>query len=208
MGVGTPTRAHEFRHRLGGVVEHLLHYRPAGARTIHIKGNHEEFLLRALAADPGVLHPWLDYGGRECAQSYGLDPRRLLALEEKEAAALLREHVPDAHRRFVESFADSFRFGDYLFVHAGIRPGVPLEEQQPSDLRWIREPFLGDTADHGFVVVHGHTIVEQVEQRPNRIGIDTGAYGGGPLTALAIEGTERRLFQAHAGRSDVVVATL
>ena len=190
------------------VVELLRTYAPAGIRPVFIKGNHEEFLLRALAGDAGILPQWLEYGGQECAQSYGLDPGRLLALEEADAAVLLREYVPEEHRRFLDNFADTFRFGDYLFVHAGIRPGVPLEMQVPADLRWIREPFLRDAADHGFVVVHGHTIVDTVQVRPNRIGIDTGAYGGGPLTALAIEGTERRLIQAEAGSSNTVTTTL
>ena len=90
-------------------------------------------------------------------------------------------------------------FGDYLFVHAGIRPGVEFDQQQQSDLRWIREPFLFDDTDHGFVVVHGHTIRDEVEERPNRIGIDTGAYRSGVLTALAIEGTDRWLIDTRNG---------
>lgn len=191
-----------------GVVELLRTYAPPGIRTVFIKGNHEEFLLGALAGEPGVLHPWLDYGGRDCAQSYGLDPGRLVALEEADAAALLRQHVPETHRKFIDGFADTFRFGDYLRVHAGIRPGVPLEQQVPADLRWIRDPFLSDTAYHGMVVVHGHTIVDEPQIRANRIGIDTGAYGGGPLTALAVEGEERRLIQVGSDMADAVVTTV
>jgi serine/threonine protein phosphatase 1 len=94
--------------------------------------------------------------------------------------------------------ADTFKFGDYLFVHAGIRPGVDLEAQVSKDLRWIREGFLEDRSDHGVIVVHGHTIVEDVEEHPNRIAIDTGAYRTGVLTALALEGTERRFIQVRA----------
>ena len=101
--------------------------------------------------------------------------------------------IPGEHVEFLETFADSCRFGDYLFVHAGIRPGVEVDQQSQADLRWIREPFLFDDTDHGFVVVHGHTISDEVEERPNRIGIDTGAYRSGVLTALAIEGTDRWL---------------
>jgi len=93
--------------------------------------------------------------------------------------------------KFLESFVDTCRFGDYLFVHAGIQPNVPIDEQLQSDLRWIREPFLMDDTDHGCVVVHGHTISEAVEERENRIGIDTGAYRTGVLTALAVEGRDR-----------------
>jgi serine/threonine protein phosphatase 1 len=91
----------------------------------------------------------------------------------------------------LETFADTFRFGDYLFVHAGIRPGIQVAAQAKQDLRWIRDPFLDDHTDHGFVVVHGHTISETVEERANRIGVDTGAYRTGVLTAMAVEGEQR-----------------
>ena len=108
---------------------------------------------------------------------------------------LLREAIPLSHRKFLAGFSDSISFGDYLFVHAGIRPGVGLSEQSQSDLRWIRDPFLDDPTDHGFVVVHGHTISNTVDVAPNRIGIDTGAFCTGVLTALCIEGPNRWLLQ-------------
>ncbi len=92
---------------------------------------------------------------------------------------------------------DTFRFGDYLFVHAGIRPGIPIDEQSRRDLRWIREPFLTDGGAHGFIVVHGHTVSTGVDERSNRIGIDTGAYGSGVLTALIVEGENRRYLSAR-----------
>ena len=104
---------------------------------------------------------------------------------------MVRDIIPKKHEDFLKSFADTCRFGDYLFVHAGIRPGVGLEQQSQNDLRWIREPFLFDQTDHGLIVVHGHTIASNVEERSNRIGIDTGAYRSGVLTALAIDGGER-----------------
>jgi serine/threonine protein phosphatase 1 len=122
-------------------------------------------------------------------------------MEDEEAIDAIRAKVPRAHREFLEHFADTFAFGDYLFVHAGIRPGIAVEEQDRHDLRWIREPFLGDTKEHGFVVVHGHTIVPEVDQRPNRIAIDTGAYHSGVLTALGIEETERWLLSTANGDS-------
>jgi len=108
---------------------------------------------------------------------------------------------------FLKTFVDTFRFGDYLFVHAGIRPGVELHEQRQSDLRWIREPFLLDETEHGFVVVHGHTISSEVEERTNRIGIDTGAFATGVLTALAIEGRERWYLDTRAPAETAVPAT-
>lgn len=175
-----------------GVIERLRTYKRPGVRPIFLTGNHEEYFLRVLAGETGVLDNWLLYGGKQCVQSYGVDLDRLAALPEDQALEMVRLQVPEAHRAFFESFGDTFRFGDYLIVHAGIRPGLDLTHQSVADLRWIRDPFLSDNADHGFVVVHGHTIVDEVELRPNRIGIDTGAYRSGVLTALVIEGDERR----------------
>jgi serine/threonine protein phosphatase 1 len=177
-----------------GVVERLRTYAaPGDTRTVFLGGNHEEVLLRMLAGERKILPSWLKFGGAECARSYGIEPEALSRVEEGAALDIVRAKVPRAHREFLESFGDTFRFGDYLFVHAGIRPGIGVEEQNVSDLRWIREPFLTDAKEHGFVVVHGHTIVPRVEERPNRIAIDTGAYHSGVLTALAIE-EERRWF--------------
>ena len=176
-----------------GVVERLRTYRNPDAKLIFLGGNHEEVLLNILAGKPGVLPSWLKFGGAECAASYGIDTSELARVHEEIAIEMVRARVPRAHREFLENCADTFRFGDYLFVHAGIRPGIAVDEQSRDDLRWIRDPFLSDAKEHGFVVVHGHTIVSQVEERPNRIAIDTGAYYSGVLTALAVE-DERRWF--------------
>ena len=181
-----------------GVLERLRTYARDGVRTVFLTGNHEEYFLRVLRGEQSVIRSWLTYGGKECAQSYGIDPAELAAASEEEAVRLIRSRVPASHRSFLASFGDTFRFGDYLVVHAGIRPGLALENQSTDDLRWIRDPFLTDSGDHGFVVVHGHTIVDEVEQWPNRIGIDTGAYRTGVLTALVIDGPERRLISARA----------
>jgi serine/threonine protein phosphatase 1 len=174
-----------------GVVERLRTYRPEGATPIFLGGNHEEVLLRILAGERKILPKWLKVGGAQCVRSYGIDPDALSKLSEPLAIATVQQHVPDEHRDFLESFGDTFSFGDYLFVHAGIRPGVGLDDQTRMDLRWIREPFLSDAKEHGCVVVHGHTIVPQVEERHNRIAIDTGAYLSGILTALGIEDRQR-----------------
>ena len=173
------------------VIERLRTYRRHGVRTVFLLGNHEEVLLRILAGDASLIAKWRWFGGAECLQSYGVNPKQLSALNDEEALELVRQAIPREHVQFLESFHDSCRFGDYLFVHAGIRPGVDLGAQSQNDLRWIREPFLFDETDHGFVVVHGHTITPDVDERPNRIGIDTGAYRTGVLTALAIENSER-----------------
>jgi len=174
-----------------GVLERLSTYRPPFATPVFLMGNHEEFFLNVLDGDVDTVGNWLTYGGRELAASYGISDGWLLNASPQAVAREVYRRVPAAHRDFVRGFGDSFRFGDYLFVHAGIRPGVALEDQSPRDMRWIREAFLDDRSDHGVVVVHGHTIVEQVEERSNRIGIDTGAYHTGVLTALGIENTER-----------------
>jgi serine/threonine protein phosphatase 1 len=160
-------------------------------------GNHEEVLLRILKGESELITKWRWFGGAECLASYGVDRERLAALSDEEALPVVREAVPKTHVEFLESFDDSCRFGDYLFVHAGIRPGVEIDQQKQSDLRWIREPFLFDETDHGFVVVHGHTIRPEVEMRPNRIGIDTGAYRSGVLSALAIEGSDTWLLDTR-----------
>jgi len=182
-----------------GVVERLRHYRPQGARTIFLAGNHEEVLLRILGGDASIVRSWLNFGGAECVRSYGLNAQSLAQMDEAGVVERVRSAVPPAHREFLESFADTFRFGDYLFVHAGIRPGIAIDAQDRQDLLWIREPFLTDAKEHGCMVVHGHTIVEKVEQRRNRIAIDTGAYQSGILTALAIEDDRRWLLATAPG---------
>ncbi len=181
-----------------GVIELLRTYRHDRLKPAFLMGNHEEYFLRILGGETKKLDSWLTYGGKECVESYGLSPEDLIVLPEGEALLRLRRAVPDNHRRFLKGFHDTFRFGDYLFVHAGIRPGLALDQQSREDLRWIREPFLSDMGDHGFVVVHGHTIVDAVEERPNRIGIDTGAYRSGVLTALVVDGAERRFLSTAA----------
>ena len=174
-----------------GVVERLRAYDPPFARTIFLTGNHEELMLRVLEGDTRPLQQWLKYGGAECVESYGVDVAELLGLPRREALDLLRSRVPAAHLTFLRDMKDSYRFGDYLFVHAGVRPGVSLDEQSRNDLRWIREPFLSHGQPHDLMIVHGHTIVDEVEEHGNRIAIDTGAYASGVLTALAIEDDRR-----------------
>lgn len=184
------------------VVERLRSYRAPRTRLVFLAGNHEEILLRILDGEEALVADWLRFGGAECLQSYGVNPARLRRMAPEQAVATVRSAIPPTHVEFLRGLDDSFRAGDYLFVHAGIRPGVPLTEQAVSDLRWIREPFLTDRADHGFVVVHGHTIRKQIEDTGNRIGIDTGAYRFGVLTALGLQGGDRWYLQASAGKND------
>lgn len=161
-----------------------------------LMGNHEEMFLEALA-DEEVLRQFLRFGGRETLLSYPIDAAAYARAELAETRQLALAAIPPEDLAFIRSFEDSVRLGDYLFVHAGIRPGVPLEDQRQGDLRWIRETFLAHTESFGPVVVHGHTIFAQPEVRHNRIGIDTGAYTSGRLTALGLEGTARWTIEAR-----------
>ena len=180
-----------------GVIELFVSSPPRFAQTVFLKGNHEEFLLNVLGGKDEMVGDWLSYGGYECAESYGISRGWTLNMTPAAVIERLAGEVPEAHRNFLNAMADSFGFGDYLFVHAGIRPGLPLDRQSGKDLRWIREGFLEDRSDHGFIVVHGHTIVERPEQHPNRIALDTGAYRSGILTAIGLEGSDRWFLQSR-----------
>ena len=182
------------------VLERARTYRLPGARVVFLCGNHEEVLLRLLRGEsraaPRLAAIW------RCRMRRELWDRRGFA--EAGGAEPGCGHAPRTGsqrsiRTFLKDFGDTFRLGDYLFVHAGLRPGVPLHEQSQADLRWIRQPFLESGDSHGFVIVHGHTICEEVDVRDNRIGLDTGAYRTGVLTAIGLEGTERWFLQTGAG---------
>jgi len=182
------------------IIDFFLKSPPSFARFHFVMGNHEEMLLRLIDnPESSALPPFLRYGGRETFESYGA-PQIVLDMPDRFAPDTLPYYVPEAHRQFLRTMHDGLQFGDYFFTHAGIRPGVPLEEQDREDLRWIRAPFLDSDQDHGVVVVHGHTVRNEVEMRPNRIGIDTGAYATGILTALGLEGTQRWLIQVEGER--------
>lgn len=167
--------------------------RRAANKAMHIlMGNHEEMLLDSLERLE-VLRHFVQHGGRETILSFGVDEKAYAEASWEELHALLNQVVSDEWVNFIKSFEKSILIGDYAFVHAGIRPGIPLNEQSVSDLRWIREPFLSSEQSHGCTVVHGHTIIPAPEFRRNRIGIDTGAYQSGQLTAILLEGAERAL---------------
>ncbi|MEO7241030.1 MAG: metallophosphoesterase [Sphingomicrobium sp.] len=180
------------------VIERLRRYERHGVRPIFLGGNHEEVLLRLLRGDAQYLTDWLRFGGADCARSYGIDPESLKLMQPARAVAELRTRIPREHQMFLNGLSDTFRIGDYLFVHAGIQPGVQLSEQSQADLRWIRGPFLDHQHDHGFVVVHGHTITDGIDERVNRVGLDTGAYRSGVLTAIGLEGSDRWFIQTAA----------
>jgi serine/threonine protein phosphatase 1 len=168
------------------VVDWLLEAPPLGDERICLLGNHEDMLLSALA-DASDLPIWLQNGGDATLASYGA---RWPASPEAIRAAL-----PERHLDFYSRLDLTAEFGTYFFVHAGVDPNRPLNDQDPHDLVWIREPFHRSTADFGRIVVHGHTPVIEPDIRGNRINIDTGAVFTGHLTCLVLEGTSRRILQ-------------
>ena len=149
-------------------------------------GNHEEMFLKSLESD-AIMREFLRCGGRETALSYLRDAEEYNQLSFEEVRQRLLEAVPANHLDFLKRLEDKVIIGDYLFVHAGVRPGIDIEEQTLADLRWIREPFLSSGRASNYCVVHGHTITSEPAEHMGRIGIDTGAYQSGRLTALGLE---------------------
>ena len=160
-----------------------------------LAGNHEEMFLESFE-DTEMLRHFLRHGGRETVLSYGIDRPRYDALSLEELQDEMARIVPAADRDFLAAAEEWIEVGDYLLVHAGINPALPLEDQRRSDLLWIRNRFLDHPDAFSHVVVHGHTIFDGVEDTGTRIGIDTGAYRTGRLTALVLEGSARRIIQA------------
>ncbi len=177
-----------------------------GQRKVRILcGNHEEMFLRSFK-DAEIMRHFLRHGGRQTLLSYGVDRDALADASIEKAQKLMNRAVPGADRVYISGFEDIIEIGDYVFVHAGVDPEVPLEAQRKSDLRWIREPFLSYAEPLEKVVVHGHTISNLPEDRGNRIGIDTGAYSSGRLTALVLEGSCRRFIEAVEREEGTITA--
>jgi len=216
-----------------GVIDYLLEGIEAGEDWVALKGNHDRMMSLYLEADPRRdsrlsaeyewLHPRL--GGWETLESYGVDPAGSTAshwLRARENVAELlvaygadpkrppqslhetvKLVVPDMHKRFLRDLPLIYSTRDVAIVHAGVRPGVPLAEQVEDDLIWIRDPFHYSRADHGALIIHGHTPVEEVIHYGNRVNIDTGAAYGGPLSAVAVEG--RQIWQiTRRGREEIL----
>jgi len=168
----------------------------AHRRVRILAGNHEEMFLNSFS-DISILRHFLKHGGRETILSYGVDENKYNECSLEEVQQIMRGCVPESDRIFLQSFEEHIVLGDYAFVHAGIHPEIPLEEQSRQDILWIRDTFLRYSEKHSHIIVHGHTIAEEVDERSNRIGIDTGAYRRfGRLTALVLEGDARRYIQA------------
>lgn len=188
------------------VVERAIGLRREFPDTRLLIGNHEECFLAALTGDVRRLRYFMRIGGEATVESYWTSEISLSQASFEQVAEILPGLVPASHVDFLGAGEDVIRIGDYVFVHAGIRPGVPIEKQELSDLRWIREDFLEDDRDHGVMIVHGHTIRETVDEWPNRIGIDTGAYRSGVLTAIVLEGAERRYLRTDPPAQESAVA--
>ncbi|TPG54745.1 serine/threonine protein phosphatase [Sphingomonas glacialis] len=164
--------------------------------VIVIRGNHEQMLLDVLDGSYDALALWLRHGGREFLGSFAIDEALMDPDRMRELIAALQQAIAPPIVAWLRSLPFKVRIGDYLFVHAGIRPGVPIEKQEDTDLLWIRDAFLDYDGPHQAVIVHGHTIVESgPEMLRYRIGVDTGAYRTGILTAVGLAGEDRWIIQ-------------
>ncbi len=190
-----------------GVLDHLMHGMAQGQDWIVLKGNHDRMFTRFLRdpaeAEPGLradlswLHPRL--GGTETLGSYGVRAAGDRPVAKVHADALAA--VPPSHRAFIENLPALHQIGDVLFVHAGIRPGIAVQAQTETDLVWIREPFLSQTASHGPLIVHGHTAIATPTHYGNRVNIDSSAAYGGPLSAIVVEGGDVFLLTTEGRRA-------
>ena len=165
----------------------LLAVRLVANHAVCLRGNHEA-VMEGFLQDPAILQYWEPLGGMQTLASYGIE----LHADTDTALDLHRRFLdafPRAHELFMQCLRNQFSCGDFLFVHAGIRPDIPIEQQDVNDLIWIRNEFLDSTRDHERFIVHGHTPVPHPDIRHNRINIDTGAWRTGTLTCIAIEGS-------------------
>lgn len=180
-----------------GVIDLLRSHPLPFADMYLLMGNHEEMMLKALRKKPETIERWFHYGGDMTALSYGVGPGEMTGRDAEFQQQRLRSAIPQSHLDFLSKGYESLRFGDYLLVHAGVRPGVELDNQSRRDLMWIREGFIESDAEHGAMIVHGHTISDGVEVLPNRIGVDTGVYQTGILSAICLENTEISVIQSR-----------
>jgi serine/threonine protein phosphatase 1 len=178
------------------VVERLMDVKARHPLTHILLGNHEEVFLQALRGDSaGALRYALRIGADATIQSYGVTGQEYLRADIDQLLEISLRRVPQEHLDFMAGFEDMVVAGDYVFVHAGVRPDKPLDRQKVNDLRWIRDDFLDYRGKLEKIVVHGHSIADEVQVTAHRIGIDTGAYASGILTAMGFEGGERWLLQ-------------
>jgi serine/threonine protein phosphatase 1 len=182
-----------------GVIDLLVSGLPDQFEQVFLRGNHEDMMLR-IFKQPDQFDVWAMNGGLATARSYGVEfnPHNFSETDAKFIISRLDIAVPLAHRKFLEGLRINVTLGDYFFVHAGVRPGIPLDQQKESDCLFIRNDFLSYAGGFGKVIVHGHTPMAEPEDLPNRINVDTGAFFTDQLTALCLEGTSRKF--ATTGR--------
>ncbi len=188
------------------VIDYLIDLHLPGWETTFLRGNHDQAFLDFLG-DPNFYRAWRNFGAPETLLSYGVMPPRFD--DEKafsKARDELAEKCPPSHLRFLADLALTHEEGDYLFVHAGIRPGIPLDKQMQEDLLWIRDDFLLSSRLFDKVVVHGHTPTPAPVRRRNRIGIDTGAHATGCLTAAVLEGENCTFLATASAKMDAVLS--
>ncbi len=185
-----------------GVIDMLINDPLPGLERIHLKGNHDDCLIRFLA-NPQLGRLWLSHGGDSTVRSYGVLPPRSLSRSEihRVHRELLRA-LPWAHSAFLRDLRLSHSEGGYFFVHAGIRPGTPFDRQTELDMLWIGKTFLNSRSNHGQIIVHGHNVTQVPDVQLNRIGIDTGAYQSGQLTCLILQSTQRYFWQTSRPERD------
>ncbi len=179
------------------VIDRLIEVKQAHPDTRFLTGNHEEIMLLALDGDREAIKLFDRIGGHQTMLSYGLSEQQISSADFDELSALFSSAVPQSHRAFLNSFEDMVIIGDYAFVHAGVNPSRGLYDQRSSDLRWIRRQFLQHRDQFEKMVVHGHTISDDYERTQNRIGIDTGAFSSGVLTAIGLEGDDQWFLQTE-----------
>ncbi len=180
-----------------GVLDDLIARKAHDSRLVCLRGNHDQaFLVFLKGHSVPATTNWLTWGGRETLGSYGVasvDPRDVEFETHAEMRRRAKATIPPEHAEFLDQLLYSVQFGDYFFAHAGVRPGVPLDQQDHEDLMWVRDAFIPDHTHHGAMIVHGHTpSPEGIDIRPNRICVDTKAYETGNLSCLVLEGTARR----------------
>lgn len=174
-----------------GVIDTAMQIKAELGNVRFLMGNHEEVYLAAATGNEKSVRFFNRIGGRETILSYEISMKEYAELDMSQLARRIPELFPKEHIDFIAGFEDQIIIGDYAFVHAGIRPGIPLSEQRQKDLRWIREDFLSAQEAHEKIIVYGHTINDEVVETGTRIGVDTGAYYSNKLTALALQGSER-----------------
>jgi len=181
------------------LIELLLAHPLPGFELIYLRGNHEQTLLDFLI-EAQVGRSWFNFGGLQTLVSYGVKPGKLATTTQdlKDLQTALRERISPAHIHFLEQTQSHYVAGSYYFVHAGVSPRFDLNHQHAEDQLWIRNAFIEHRKPFEKIIVHGHTISDEPDFKPNRIGLDTGAYLSGKLSCLVLQDDQQRIIQTHA----------